>query len=123
MNQKKDSKRTKLILAVVAAFLCGGLCAPVSFKIVLRKCKSLKQARTTQVEEIERKLTKNKIRLAEIERMLQEQMKTGVDIPNIKDRLVTFQLTMAGANLLCSESICIITMQEQLMKECLKISF
>jgi hypothetical protein len=69
------------------------------------------------MKEIERKLAKNKNRLAEIEKMLQEQMKTGVDIPNIKDRLAAGQLTMAGANLLCSEGILIVTKQGHWMKE------
>lgn len=121
MSVKKDSKKTKLVLAVVAAILCGGLCAPISYKMVLRKCKSLKQARTTRMEEIERELATNKIRLAEIDaeidRMLQEHAETGVHMSNIKERFAADQLTMTGLNGLCSEGIFIVTMQGQLMKE------
>ncbi|MHC4640959.1 MAG: hypothetical protein ACYS32_04890 [Planctomycetota bacterium] len=121
MDLKKDSKNTKLVLAVVAAILCGGLCAPISYKIVLGKCKNLKQARTTRMEEIERELATNKIRLAEIDaeidRMLQEHAETGVHMSNIKERFAADQLTMAGANLLCSEGILIVTTQGHLMKE------
>lgn len=122
MNLKKDSKKIKLVLAVVAAILCGGLCAPISYKMVLEKCESLKQARTTRMEEIERKLAKNRGRLAEIDRaeidrMLQEQVETGMHISNIKERFAAGKLTMAELNRLCSEGIRIVTMQEHLMKE------
>ena len=117
MNLKKDSKKTKLVLAVVAAILCGGLSAPISYKIVLRKCKNLKQARITRMEEIERELTINKRRLAEIDRKLQEQAETRVDMSNIKERFTAGHLTKAESNCLCWEGIRIVTMQGQLMRE------
>lgn len=122
MSLKKDSKKTKLVLAIVAAILCGGLSAPISYKVVLRKCKNLKQARITRMEEIERELAKNKIRLAEIEReeierILQEQAGIGVGMPKIKERFSAGKLTTAKPNLLCSEGIRIVTIQGQLMKE------
>ncbi len=121
MSLKRDSKRTKLVLAVVAAILCGVLCAPISLKIVLGKCKTLKQARNTRMEEIERELAINKTRLAEIDRKLQEQAETRVDMPNIKERFGAGQLTMTGPIPLCTEAIRIVTMQGHLMKEIEKL--
>lgn len=122
MSLTKDSKKTKLVLAVVATILCGGLSAPISYKIVLRKCKNLKRARNTRIEEIERELAKNKIRLEEIEReeierILQEQAEIGVGMPKIKERSGAWKLTTAGSNLLFSEGIRIVKIQEQLRKE------
>jgi hypothetical protein len=122
MSLTKDSKKTKLVLAVVAAFLCVGLSAPISYKIVLRKCKNLKQARNTRIEEIERELVKNKFRLEEIEReeiesILQEQAEIGVGMPKIKERSGAGKLTTAKPDLLCSKGIRIVRIQEQLMKE------
>jgi hypothetical protein len=117
MNLKKDSKKVKLVLAVVATILCGGLSAPISYKIVLGKCKNLKQARITRMEEIERELVINKRRLAEIDRKLQEQAETRVDMSNIKERFAAGHLTKAESNCLCSEGIRIVTIQEHLMKE------
>ena len=117
MSLTKDSKKTKLVLAIVAAFLCGGLSAPISYKIELRKCQNLKQARITRMEEIERELAINKRRLAEIDRELQEQAETVVDMSNIKERFAAGHLTKAESNCLCWEGIRIVTMQGQLMKE------